>query len=269
MLDFSTVATTLYQITGRGEVDGPLGFHFSNWHVTLATTDDMAGTGLCNPQLYLVDYDDREHYYEPGHARLSATELGSAPAEPTPGNQDDGCEDGNLCTTDTCEAGNVCAHALKADASTCAGGDLCAGLPVCIGGHCTAAQTIDCEDHDPCTVDSCVADPIHPCLHEELPSATGVTCRTTQLKTPPPPALPALQARLITRVLRLVTGAMDNPPQAPRNLNRAIRLVQRFLPPLEQRLAFADVVRMARALLDDLIKLRAELIAQRGTARSG
>ena len=42
--------------TGRGNVDGPIGASLGTWFVTLATTNDMAGTSICGQQLYIADY---------------------------------------------------------------------------------------------------------------------------------------------------------------------------------------------------------------------
>ncbi len=68
------------------------------------------------------------------------------------------CDDGNACTdSDTC-GGGVCTGTLSPAALTCnAGdGDLCNGVEACdpLTGACVATP-LDCDDGNPCTVDSC------------------------------------------------------------------------------------------------------------------
>ena len=65
------------------------------------------------------------------------------------------CDDGNACTADTCDpALEMCVHTPVGDGAAC---DF-EGLPgVCIAGLCEEdpCANIDCEDGDPCTIDSC------------------------------------------------------------------------------------------------------------------
>jgi hypothetical protein len=49
---------------------------------------------------------------------------------------------------------------------------VCNGLEICQGGTCTPGTPLDCEDGDPCTIESC--DPVLGCQH--LPAPNGTPC---------------------------------------------------------------------------------------------
>jgi hypothetical protein len=66
----------------------------------------------------------------------------------------------------------VCRHYVLADGTGCADEDVCNGTEVCHLGICTAGTPLDCDDHDPCTADTC--DPKTGCAHDVL--ADGTTC---------------------------------------------------------------------------------------------
>ncbi len=64
------------------------------------------------------------------------------------------CEDdGDLCTQDVCNNG-VCTHPSVADGANCNDGDLCTENDKCFGGTC-GGGTVDCDDGNVCTTDSC------------------------------------------------------------------------------------------------------------------
>ena len=67
-----------------------------------------------------------------------------------------GCDDGNVCTTDSCLPGAGCSHVNNtlpcSDDSVCTSGDKCAG------GQCEAGPHLQCDDGNPCTDDLCSAD---------------------------------------------------------------------------------------------------------------
>ncbi len=44
------------QITGTGDVQGPIAANFGNWFVTFASDNDLTGVGTCGHQLYMIDY---------------------------------------------------------------------------------------------------------------------------------------------------------------------------------------------------------------------
>jgi len=102
------------------------------------------------------------------------------------------CDDGNPCTSDTCETGQ-CVHRAAADDAPCGGGRCHAGL--CCSGCWTGAQCLaigaqtpaacgfgggscgSCDDHNPCTVDSCSPGGATPeCTHAADPSQDGRSC---------------------------------------------------------------------------------------------
>src|SRR5262249_6115039 len=56
-------APVLYQITGAGHIQPPVGANLGVYMATVASTDDLAGTGVCGQQLYMLDYFP-QHYYE-------------------------------------------------------------------------------------------------------------------------------------------------------------------------------------------------------------
>ncbi len=63
------------------------------------------------------------------------------------------CDDGNLCTTDSCDPTLGCLNV--ANQAPCDDADACTLLDVCAAGECTSGATIDCDDDNPCTSDSC------------------------------------------------------------------------------------------------------------------
>jgi hypothetical protein len=102
---------------------------------------------------------------------------------------DDGtCDDGNGCTIDTCAGADGCTYELLMEGE-CLDGDACT-----IGDHCEegvcVGKDIDCDDENPCTVDSCdglggcksepqvaVCDDGDPCTLGDL--CTDGTCQGT------------------------------------------------------------------------------------------
>ena len=74
----------------------------------------------------------------------------------TPPPQGDLCEDGNPCNgVEFCQNQTCVPGTPRPDGWTCADGDLCNGLERCTGGVCRAGTPFDCDDGNPCTVDSC------------------------------------------------------------------------------------------------------------------
>jgi len=65
------------------------------------------------------------------------------------------CNDGKICTTDSCDTGVGCLFINNIlpcdDNSVCTDGDQC------LLGLCRPGVPIDCEDEDPCTIDTCSA----------------------------------------------------------------------------------------------------------------
>ncbi len=156
---------TLKQVTARGEIFPPIAANLGQWFVSLATTDDMEGIGVCEPQLHVVDYFDKQ----PGHYPSTST-LGQKPTEPPVGNMDNGCNDENGCTTDACTAGQ-CHNPAKSDGQAC-DTTTCVKAGTCSGGECLVSLPA-CDDNNGCTVDGC-----DPTFRDPAPNST-VGCFAT------------------------------------------------------------------------------------------
>ncbi len=79
------------------------------------------------------------------------------------------CDDGEPCTTDVCIKGKGCVHdALQK--GTCDDGDACTKGDSCKTGTCVGALVVDCDDQEPCTVDTC--DKKSGCGHVALANAS-------------------------------------------------------------------------------------------------
>jgi hypothetical protein len=111
---------------------------------------------------------------EPGDQCMDAGECDPASglcASPSPKPDGTACDDGNLCTTeDECSGGSC------GGSPACDDGNDCNGTQICnpSNGACEdATPPVDCDDHNPCTSDSC--DPeTGQCSHE--PVADGTSC---------------------------------------------------------------------------------------------
>jgi hypothetical protein len=76
------------------------------------------------------------------------------------------CSDGNPCTSgDSCKGGKCASGKALVDLTACTDGDACTSGDTCLGGVCVA-PVASCDDHDPCTVDSCATD--GGCSHKAL-----------------------------------------------------------------------------------------------------
>ena len=83
------------------------------------------------------------------------------------------CDDGNVCTDQYCDAGSYeCVYNTVADGTSCDDSTICNGHESCQAGVCTNGASLDCDDINPCTVDTC--DPVSGCQNEPLPN--GTTC---------------------------------------------------------------------------------------------
>ncbi len=63
------------------------------------------------------------------------------------------CDDGNVCTTDTCDPNTGCG--FTANNGPCDDGNACTVGDSCSKGWCLSGSMLDCNDKDPCSVDSC------------------------------------------------------------------------------------------------------------------
>ena len=83
------------------------------------------------------------------------------------------CDDADPCTIDACDDVTGCSNADAPAGSPCSDGDLCNGTETCdAAGACVAGMPIDCDDQNPCTVDSC--DMAGGCSHVD--AADGTEC---------------------------------------------------------------------------------------------
>lgn len=88
------------------------------------------------------------------------------------------CSDSSPCTADACVAGACQAPPVKPGTS-CDDGNVCNGVSECSGTTCTAGTPLNCDDGNPCTIDSC--DPVKGCTYTPDPGAScndGDPCTT-------------------------------------------------------------------------------------------
>ncbi len=279
---------TLYQITGRGRIEGRIGANIGAWFASFATDDDVGGYGTCGRQLWITVYDP-EHYVEAGHVRAPATRPGMVPAEPFPGDPNAGCDDVNPCTADTCLRGQVCVNAVLPAGSPCGQGDLCSGgRGICNeAGRCSASGPLQCDDgnpctddvcdpeagcthtealcddRDPCTVDSC--DPGGGCRHAPPSPMESLACQTTSIKGLTPQGASRRMVKKVRRAARMVeSAARKGSPDRGRKLRKARVLFQTVLPDIVSDPAFSRdqanaLIDRIYALLDQIALVLAEL----------
>lgn len=108
------------------------------------------------------------------------------------------CDDGNTCTADTCNAELGCIHTPNSDGD-CNDGNKCTDPDLCMDGVCIG-QAIDCEEGNPCTLNSCL--PATGCQFEELSGA----CEDGNLCTTGDECIDA-----VCKGVELVCVADDNP----------------------------------------------------------
>src|SRR5262249_55215737 len=82
------------------------------------------------------------------------------------------CDDGNPCTTDTCLPVSACQHTSLPNGAACPDATVCNGAETCLAGVCIAGTPLNCNDNNPCTLDTC--DPVAGCRH--TPVANGTPC---------------------------------------------------------------------------------------------
>ncbi|MCO4761133.1 MAG: hypothetical protein KC502_06485 [Myxococcales bacterium] len=86
----------------------------------------------------------------------SACTTGDACSEGACKGTDTNCDDGKPCTIDTCSKIGVCEHDDKpTEATGCDDGNACTLGDLCKSGVCSAGVSIDCQDGNTCTNDTC------------------------------------------------------------------------------------------------------------------
>jgi cysteine-rich repeat protein len=91
------------------------------------------------------------------------------------------CNDSNPCTVDFCDPSmHVCATRLADDGVSCGGTSMCTGFGTCLAGVCVFSPPPDCDDHEPCTTDTCDATDgcVHTAVAEGTPCDDGLFCLT-------------------------------------------------------------------------------------------
>jgi len=71
------------------------------------------------------------------------------------------CDDGKQCTDSTCLPDVGCVHIARS--GSCEDGNKCTAPDACDGGECLSGNAVDCNDHNPCTIDAC--SPTQGCTH--------------------------------------------------------------------------------------------------------
>ena len=129
------------------------------------------------------------------------------------------CDDHNPCTVDSCPNNQSCAHTPVADGTACRL-NACAGQAgACVAGQCTGEGPIDCDDHDPCTDDTCQPSG---CQHAPKTCDDGNACTIDRCQAgdgscthlPTPDATPCDDGNTCTRADRCVQGACQPGPTA-------------------------------------------------------
>src|SRR5204863_12632 len=86
------------------------------------------------------------------------------------------CDDGNPCTADTCDPVSGCQHSNVGNGTPCPDATVCNGAETCQNGACTAGTPLNCDDVNPCTIDTCSA--TFGCQHTPVVNGTSCTDAT-------------------------------------------------------------------------------------------
>ncbi len=137
----------------------------------LCTTKDVCADGVCLPGSPSICDDgnpctddscdgDKGCVFTPNFAECddgnTCTTKDSCVKGNCVGLGDITCDDGNACTTDSCESDDGCTHIFTA--GPCDDGDICTLKDTCINGACAPGLTLECNDGNPCTDDTCAQD---------------------------------------------------------------------------------------------------------------
>ena len=117
------------------------------------------------------------------------------------------CPDGDACKSWTCnDTSGKCEQSAKPDGTGCSDGTACTSADVCTGGSC-AGTPVDCDDKNPCTLDTC--DPLAQCKHAvaNTPCDDGNACTTGDSCTPS-----LASAKCLGTPINIVTECGDGTP---------------------------------------------------------
>jgi hypothetical protein len=101
-------------------------------------------------------YCNAEHVCVPRICQVTTCALGVAFACTADGagyTAGTNCSDANACTTDTCVAGIGCSY--QPSVGPCDDGSACTMNDTCLLGACQPGSSVNCDDKEPCTADSC------------------------------------------------------------------------------------------------------------------
>src|SRR5438094_868931 len=127
--------------------------------VCTGTETCEVATGMCHPGTAMVCDDGNP---------CNGVETCDPAAGCQNGTQLD-CNDNLVCTNDLCDPAIGCVNAPIPNCCVsngdCDDGDICNGLETCVNNTCVAGTPPDCDDHNPCTDDTC--DAVMACVHTD------------------------------------------------------------------------------------------------------
>lgn len=80
------------------------------------------------------------------------------------------CNDGKACTDDSCDPQSGCQN-VPDNTNTCTDNNLCTVGDHCSSGECVSDSSLNCDDGDPCTLNTCV--PATGCATSSAPDGTS------------------------------------------------------------------------------------------------
>jgi|GEM_PF-311706 len=129
------------------------------------------------------------------------------------------CDDGEECTADSCVKGLGCVFTpIEVD---CTDHNKCTPVDQCVGGECAGFGTINCDDGNECTDDTC--QPANGCMHEPLETAE---CLPNLVITYPPRGAQILDTTEGPEHFITVTGYVTMPASPLLNLKMNNEWVQ-------------------------------------------
>src|SRR5439155_18520888 len=87
------------------------------------------------------------------------------------------CDDANACTADACDERLGCVHQPLLDGTPCDDGNACTTGDTCQNGTCDGGPSLDYDDGDPCTIDTCLS--VSGCIHTPRIGLESVRCILT------------------------------------------------------------------------------------------
>ncbi|MCB9738961.1 MAG: hypothetical protein H6747_06815 [Deltaproteobacteria bacterium] len=148
------------------------------------TANDWCDAGSCKPGALICDCQNDADCVGKEGADLCVGPMYCDKAKhecvPIKKVQCDTSGDGPCTHTACVPKTGACVQTALADGTLCAGNTLCTGVQICASGACVTGEAVNCDDVNPCTVDSC-EDKQGGCLHQALdgPSCEdGSACTT-------------------------------------------------------------------------------------------